>query len=102
MCRVHSDYHRSALPLLCTNLKETLTAFVLLLCRGWRVQREVLSALLPGGVMRATVLQVILAAEAIFALYMLLGTLMGGLSEKVFNDVLKLRGVTEVKPTHRP
>ena len=60
------------------------------------MQREVLSALLPGGVLRSTVLQVILAAEAVFALYMLLGTLMGGLSPKVFEDVLKLRGVKEV------
>ena len=67
-----------------------------LLCSGWRVQREVLSALLPGGVLRSTVLQVVLASEAVFALYMLLGTLMGGLSPKVFDDVLKLRNVKEV------
>ncbi len=60
------------------------------------MQREVLSALLPGGVLRGTVLQVILAAEAVFALYILLGTLTGGLSPKVFEDVLKLRGVKEV------
>ena len=73
-----------------------MTARSPLLCRGWRVQREVLSVLLPGGVLRATVLQVVLAVEAVFALYMLLGTLMGGLSDKVFDDVLKLRGVKEV------
>ena len=67
------------------------------------MQREVLSVLLPGGVLRATLLQVILAVEAIFALYMLLGTLMGGLSDKVFEDVLKLRGVKEViKSTPTP
>ncbi len=60
------------------------------------MQREVLSALLPGGVLRSTVLQVVLAAEAVFALYILLGTLTGGLSPKVFEDVLKLRGVKEV------
>ncbi len=60
------------------------------------MQGKVLSALLPGGFLRAVTLQAVLAFEAAIALYMLLTSLMGGLSDKVFDDVLKLRGIDKV------
>ena len=60
------------------------------------MQGKVLSVLLPAGFLRVVTLQAVLAFEAIIALYMLLTTLMGGLSDKVFNDVLKMQGIDKV------